>query len=171
MTLMSWTAGYIADVLLVRGFTISQVRKTFISIPLALQSGFILLAAFIVTPAWNIFFISMSIGFGAFTYAAIGVNPLDLALSFSPIIAAFSGMFGTITGIISPIIVGYIVTAEKDDYDTLKMQWQTIFFIASAIYLGGSLIYWLGGSGDTQKWALSHHHQNSTEEVNKKPKQ
>lgn len=156
MAVMSWTAGYVADLLLCKGISVTRVRKIFINSALTIQSGFIIIAAFTYTPWITILCISMSVGFGAFTYAAIGVNPMDLAPPFSPILAGFSNTFGTSTGMISPIIVGYVVTADKSDVDTLRAQWQLIFFICAGIYLTGSAIFFFGGNGNIQPWAKTN---------------
>lgn len=153
MTIMTWMAGYIADFLLIKGFTITQVRKCFLCIALLIQSMFLIIAAYVIIPGINIFCLSMSVGFGAITYAAIGVNPLDLAPSFSSIIAGISNTWGSFPGIVSPILAGYIVTADKNDADTLKDQWQIIFFISAGIYIAGSIVYWIGGSAELQPWA------------------
>lgn len=165
MTGMSWLAGYVGDTLLVRGFSITSVRKSFIGIALALQTVFIITAAYVLIPAINIFCISMGIGIGAFTYAAISVNAIDLAPKFSPILGGFCNTFGTLTGILSPILTGYIVTAEKTDLDTLKTQWQVIFLVCAGVYVAGILVYSVGGSGLLQAWAEPKH--SDTESTNK----
>lgn len=35
-----------------------------------------------------------------------------------------------------------------------RSEWQTVFYIAAAIYLGSAVFYLIFSSGDLQKWAM-----------------
>lgn len=56
----------------------------------------------------------------------------------------------TIPGMVSPTLTGYIV----DNGGDIRVSWQTVFYIAGAIYLFGCVIYWFFASGEVQPWAL-----------------
>lgn len=154
MYLMSLLAGYLADILLVKKLlTVTQVRKYFITIALTLQMLFILVAAYLETkPVLNIFFISLGIGFGAFTYSGVGINYVDLAPKFSPIIGGIGNTFATVCGILSPLITGFIVTSDSGT-EEVKQEWRIVFYIAAGVYAIGAVVYWFLGSAKEQEWA------------------
>lgn len=84
------------------------------------------------------------------TFPLFRVNPLDLAPNHASVILGFSNMIGTIPGIVSPLLTGYI-TSERT-----KEQWQIVFYITSGIYCFGCVIYWFFSSGELQPWANAH---------------
>lgn len=51
-------------------------------------------------------------------------------------------VIGTIPGIVSPILTGYIVRDETQD------EWSVVFYITAAIYLAGTIVFCLFGRGD-----------------------
>lgn len=110
MSLMSVLAGYVSDLLVSRKLLhVTYVRKCFTSIGLLLQMVFILLASQILVPSINVFCIILTIGIGAFTFAGIGVNYMDIAPRFSPVLAGIGNTFSTLPGVISPTLTGIIV--------------------------------------------------------------
>lgn len=154
MAIMSLLAGYIADMLLVKKLlTVTQVRKYFITVALTLQMIFILIAAYLESqPVLNIFCISLGIGFGAFTYSGVGINYVDLAPRFAPIIGGMGNTFATVCGILSPILTGFIVFSDAGT-EKVKQEWRTVFYIAAGIYAVGAVFYWFFGSAEEQPWA------------------
>lgn len=54
---------------------------------------------------------------------------------------------GTIPGIVSPMLTGYIVT------DKTKEQWRLVFYITSAVFAVGCILYWVLAKGELQPWA------------------
>lgn len=151
---MSLLAGYLADIFLVKKLlTVTQVRKYFITVALALQMIFIVIAAYLESmPVLNIFCISLGIGFGAFTYSGVGINYVDLASRFSPIIGGMGNTFATVPGILSPILTGFIVVSESGT-EQVKQEWRIVFYIAAGIYAVGAVVYWFFGSAKEQEWA------------------
>lgn len=150
---MAWISGYMADFLSEKGYPKTAVRKAFYSIAVIIQSICLIAAAFIETPTLKVLFISLGVGVGAFSYTSLIVNPLDLGPIFSPVIVAVGNTGATIPGILSPILTGYIVTADKKDTDTLAAQWQVIFFISAGMYLFGCFVHCLFASAELQDWA------------------
>lgn len=113
MSLMSAVAGYLSDRLVSRKtLGVTKVRKCFTSIGLLLQMIFILLASQITNPYVCLLCIVLGIGIGAFTFTGIGVNYMDIAPRFSPVLAGIGNTFSTIPGVISPTIQGYIVKVK-----------------------------------------------------------
>lgn len=110
MSVMSIFAGYVSDVLVSKKImSVTMVRKCFTSISLLCQMVFVLLASQILEPTVNVICIILTIGIGAFTFAGIGVNYMDIAPRFSPVLAGIGNTFSTLPGVISPTLAGIIV--------------------------------------------------------------
>uniref|UniRef100_A0A336MPK7 CSON005040 protein n=1 Tax=Culicoides sonorensis TaxID=179676 RepID=A0A336MPK7_CULSO len=153
MAIMSLIAGYLADLLLVKNIlTVTQVRKYYICFSMILQAGFIVAAIYITDPLLNIMCICFAIGFGAFTYSGVGINYIDIAPAFAAVVGGLGNTIATVPGIISPLLTGVIVKSDPNEYEDIKREWTIVFFIAAAIYLIGSVIYWFTGSAKQQKW-------------------
>ncbi|XP_055701272.1 vesicular glutamate transporter 1-like [Phlebotomus papatasi] len=144
-------SGYLADWSQVKGYlTTSQVRKYFNCGAFLGQTVFMMLAAYLLDPTGTVASITVAVGLGAFAWSGFIVNPLDLAPNHASVILGFSNMIGTIPGIVSPLLTGYI-TSERT-----KEQWQIVFYITSGIYCFGCVIYWFFSSGELQPWANAH---------------
>ncbi|XP_068082585.1 vesicular glutamate transporter 1 isoform X2 [Anabrus simplex] len=141
-------AGHIADWFLSRKIlNTTQVRKLFCCGAFLCQSLFMLLAAFLLTPAGAVTCLTLAVGLGAFAMAGFFVNHLDIAPQHASVLLGIGNTFGTMPGIISPTITGYIVQHKTTS------EWQIVFFISSAIYLVGSIFYGIFASGEVQSWA------------------
>ncbi|XP_059615198.1 vesicular glutamate transporter 1-like [Phlebotomus argentipes] len=141
-------SGYLADWLQIKGYLrTGQVRRYFNCGAFIAQMAFMLLTAFITNPTLSIVFITLGVGAGAFPWSGYVVNGLDLAPSHASVIIGLSNTFGTLSGILSPIVMGYIVT------DKSRSQWQIVFYITAAIYLFGSVFCWFFVRGRLQPWA------------------
>lgn len=106
-----FVSGYLADCFQVKQFlSITQVRKYFTNVSFLVVMIFLLLAAYVTDTTAVIFCITMSVGLSSFSVSGFLANPLDIAPQFSSIIVGISNTFGTLPGIISPILTGYIVT-------------------------------------------------------------
>ncbi len=55
---------------------------------------------------------------------------------------SIENVIGTIPGIVSPILTGYIVRDESQG------EWAVIFYITAAIYVVGALTFCMFGRGD-----------------------
>jgi len=58
-----------------------------------------------------------------------------------------SNTLGTIPGIISPSITGYLVEDKSVD------SWQHVFYITALVYIIGAIFYGIFASGDRQEWS------------------
>lgn len=102
--------GYLADWLQVkRILTTTQVRRYFTSIAFLFQCGFMLMAAFLMSPVWSIFSLTLGVGLAAFPFSGFGVNHLDIAPQHGGILFGLSNTFATIPGIVSPLLTGFLV--------------------------------------------------------------
>ncbi|KAF5269201.1 hypothetical protein FQR65_LT02502 [Abscondita terminalis] len=104
-------AGQLADWLQTKGiFTTTQVRRIFNSGAYVAQTLFMLGAGYLLSPVGTTICLCFAVGLGGFAWAGFGVNHLDIAPQHASILMGISNTFGTIPGIVSPIITGYIVT-------------------------------------------------------------
>ena len=142
-------AGYLADWSQTKGYlTTTQVRKYFNCGAFIAQMAFMMLAAYQRDRFLIILFLTLGVGLGGFSVCGYMVNHLDIAPQYASILMGISNTAGTIPGIISPLLTGYLVTDEKN-----PNQWEVIFFIAAGVYFIGAIIYWIFVSGELQPWA------------------
>lgn len=100
----------LADWLQMRKYlTTTQVRRSFNCFAYLCQMVFLLMAAYFTNTTAIIVCITLSVTFGAFAMNGYIPNALDIAPQFASIIMGFSNTFGTLSGIVSPILTGYIV--------------------------------------------------------------
>lgn len=110
LSILVFVSSYLADWLQVKSIlTTSQVRRYFNCLSFLGQTGFMLLAAFIVHQTYSVVLLTIGVGIGAFSLSGFTVNHLDIAPNYASILMGISNTFGTIPGIISPLLTGYIV--------------------------------------------------------------
>ena len=149
MAIMLGVSGSIADWCQNKGYlTTTQVRRYFNCGAFLAQTVFMIIGAYVLTPAGTITCFTIAIGLGAFAWCGFAVNHLDIAPQFAGILMGITNTFGTIPGIVSPLITGFITENHKNS------EWQLVFYIAAGIYLIGAVIYWFWASGELQPWAI-----------------
>ncbi|XP_014102770.2 putative inorganic phosphate cotransporter isoform X1 [Bactrocera oleae] len=96
---------------------------------------------------WTIVLLTVTVGINASTYLGFQVNHIDLSPNYAGILMGITNCAANIMSIIAPLIVGFIVTDERD-----AGQWRIIFFIASGFYFIGNLMFVLFGRTEVQPW-------------------
>ncbi|KAI8118081.1 putative inorganic phosphate cotransporter [Lucilia cuprina] len=91
--------------------------------------------------------LTITVGINGATYLGFQVNHIDLSPNFAGILMGITNCAANIMSIIAPLIVGFIVTNEKD-----PDQWRIIFFIAAGFYFIGNLCFILFGKTEVQSW-------------------
>ena len=86
-----------------------QVRKIFTCSSYVCQTIFMTMTALFMFRGAAITCISLSLGCGGFAWAGFSINHLDIAPQYAAILMGISNTIGTIPGIISPVITGFIV--------------------------------------------------------------
>ncbi|XP_055373403.1 sialin-like [Condylostylus longicornis] len=148
MGLLLGVSGYLADWTQIKGYlTTTQVRKYFNCAAFLAQTVFMTLAAYLLDPVWTVLCITIAVGLGAFAWSGFAVNHLDIAPQYASILMGISNTFGTIPGIISPLITGYIVQNQSAE------EWKIVFYISASVYIIGTIIYWFFARGELQEWA------------------
>ncbi|XP_065326517.1 sialin-like [Pelmatolapia mariae] len=149
--LMAWLSGVMADALIERRvFSVTVVRKIFTFVGLFLPSVFLVAVVYagcdhilIVT------FLTLSLTTGGFSAAGVFINQIDIAPRYAGFLLGITNTFGTIPGVVAPIVTGYFTE------DHTLAGWAKVFWVAAGINAGGAVIYTLFGSGKLQQWALT----------------
>lgn len=96
-------------------------------------------------------------------YPGMKVNALDLSPNYASILMAITNGIGAITGILGPLLVGFLTT------DTTLYEWRTVFWIAFGVFIVTNIVYIIWASGEIQPFndPMSMK-DNSDSEANKK---
>lgn len=149
MGILLSASGYLADWLQIRGYlTTTQVRKYFTCGAFLGQLICMMIGALVLSPAPTILCVTIAVGLGGVAWCGYLLNPLDLSPKSSGVLMGISNGFAAISGVIGPIVTGYITTNNTED------EWRTVFYIAVGIYIVGTLVYWFWASGELQPWSL-----------------
>lgn len=140
MFLMANVAGWIADNLLKRGFSVTFVRKLMQSIGFLGPALFLTLIGGITSATQAIVYMCCTLGLGAFALSGFGVNHLDIGPRYAGILLGFSNTAGTIPGIVGVTLTGLILDATGS--------WSLVFLISAGIYLFGILVWLLFATGE-----------------------
>ncbi|CAH0749926.1 unnamed protein product [Diatraea saccharalis] len=147
MAVVLQVAGHLADWLLRRGLlSRTNVRKLFNCGAFLCQTVFMVAAAYSTSVIWCVVFLTIAVGLGGFAWSGFSVNHLDIAAPHASVLMGLSNTVATLPGIISPPLAGAIVTNNTAE------QWRIVFFISSAIYLFGAIVYGILCSGERQPW-------------------
>lgn len=93
-------------------------------------------------------FLTISSSLGGISASGFNINHLDIAPSYAGILLGITNTFATIPGMVGPVI------ARSLTHQNTIEEWQTVFYIAAAINLFGSLFYTVFGRGTVQPWAV-----------------
>ncbi|RVE46573.1 hypothetical protein evm_008760, partial [Chilo suppressalis] len=150
MAIVLQVAGHLADWMLQRGcMSRTNLRKLFNCGAFLSQTVFMVLAAYATTATSCVAFLTVAVGLGGFAWAGFSVNHLDIAPPHASVLMGISNTIATLPGIVSPPLAGAIVT------DNSAEQWRIVFFISSAIYLFGAIVYGILCSAEKQPWVLT----------------
>ncbi|XP_068081868.1 vesicular glutamate transporter 1 [Anabrus simplex] len=148
MAILLQTAGHLADFLESRRiFSTTNVRKIFMCGAFILQATALLLSTYLTNITAVLVCVIAGVALAAFAYATLCVNSLDLAPAHASVLAGISSTVANLSGIISPQLTGFIVRNKSAE------EWRIVFYITSALYLCGAVVFGLFASGDKQPWA------------------
>ncbi|KAG7299633.1 hypothetical protein JYU34_016620 [Plutella xylostella] len=149
MAIVLQVAGHLADWLLSNGkLSRTNIRKLFNCGAFVAQTVFMVSAAYATSVVGCVACLTIAVGLGGFAWAGFAVNHLDIAPPHAGVLMGLSNTVATLPGIISPPLAGSIVTENTAE------QWRTVFFITSAIYLVGAVIYGVFCSAEKQPWVV-----------------
>lgn len=148
---MTNVSGQLADWLRSRGFmTTTTARKVFNSLGTFVPAVFVIITGHLDGhPGIAVAMLTVGVAMSGCQYGSgFIVNPVDIAPRYAGIIFGISNTTGTLGGVLAPVVIGIITE------DRTREQWQTVFYIAAAIYSIGAMFYIVFGSGEVQDWAL-----------------
>uniref|UniRef100_A0AC35U4F7 MFS domain-containing protein n=1 Tax=Rhabditophanes sp. KR3021 TaxID=114890 RepID=A0AC35U4F7_9BILA len=141
-------AGVYSDRLIERhNWSVERVRRTFCCFGFVGQAAALIAASFTSSSTPLIIALILSIGLGGFPWSSFSVNHLDIAPQYAGQLMGISNTIATIPGMISPLIVGSVITSGT------FVEWSTVFYLTSVIYLFGAAVFFKYVSGDIVPWA------------------
>lgn len=151
LTLLTFPVSCLADYLRKNWLSTTMVRRIFQSIALTGEASFMLCAAIIAHPTYSVVCLVCAVGMASFYTSGYCCNALDIAPQYASIIMGLSNTCGTLTGIISPTLSGYIVQNKT------VAEWNIVFITSACVLMSGCIFYFFFGSGELQDWAKVHH--------------
>ncbi|MBN3305869.1 S17A5 protein, partial [Amia calva] len=146
-------SGVVADCLLERKLLgVTAVRKIF---TLTGTEGLLLPGMFLVGVSFvgcagglAVLCLTVSSSLSGTSAAGVFINQLDIAPRYAGMLLGITNTFGTIPGIVAPIVVGHLTKQRT------MAEWRTVFCLSAAISAVGALVFTVFGTGEPQSWAL-----------------
>ncbi|XP_062130515.1 putative inorganic phosphate cotransporter [Drosophila sulfurigaster albostrigata] len=91
--------------------------------------------------------LSLTVGISAAAQLGFMINHIDLSPNFAGVLMGISNGIANVMSIIGPLLVGIIVSDNKD-----ASQWRIVFFIAAGFYLVGNGLFVIFGKASIQSW-------------------
>ncbi|RVE44694.1 hypothetical protein evm_010652 [Chilo suppressalis] len=98
-------------------------------------------------PAATVAILAIGVGLNGGIYSGFKVNHLDISPRFAGILMAFTNCLANLTGLLAPIVAGYIIEGRPT-----QAQWRIVFYIAGGVYIFCATFYNIFGSGKRQEW-------------------
>ncbi|XP_036411328.1 sialin isoform X1 [Megalops cyprinoides] len=148
--LFSVLSGVVADHLLERELlSVTAVRKIFTLTGLLLPAAFLVAVGYVgCSGVLAVTFLTLSTSLGGTSAAGVFINQIDIAPRYAGVLLGITNTFGTIPGVVAPIVMGYLTK------DHSLAGWRNVFFLSAVVSAGGALIFTLFGTGKIQSWAL-----------------
>uniref|UniRef100_A0A3Q0QW85 Sialin n=1 Tax=Amphilophus citrinellus TaxID=61819 RepID=A0A3Q0QW85_AMPCI len=149
--MMSTLSGVAADALIERrALSVTTVRKLFTLAGLLLPSAFLVAVIYAgCNHILTVTFLTLSSTTGGFSAAGVFINQIDIAPRYAGFLLGITNTFGTIPGVVAPIVTGYFTE------DHTLAGWAKVFWVAAGINASGAAIFTLFGSAKLQSWALT----------------
>ncbi len=133
-------AGWVADHLIRRGFSVTSVRKIMQTIGFGTSATLLLLIGGVTSAPIAIILMSVGAFFGAMAIGGFGVSHLDIAPRHAGVLMGLSNTAGTIPGVIGVTASGVILDATGS--------WALVFAVAAALYVAGLVVWLACASGE-----------------------
>ena len=134
MFLMTNVGAWIADTLIKRGMSITNVRKLMQSIGLLGTGFFLLLVRDVDSSTTAVIYMSAALGLASFTIPGFGTNHLDIAPRYADVLVGITNTFGTIPGIVGVALTGWLID-QTGSYDSIFVVVAVTNVIGTAIWL------------------------------------
>ncbi|XP_075995216.1 sialin [Genypterus blacodes] len=157
--LVSLASGLLADYLIVRQLiSVTAVRKIFTLAGLVPCSAFLVAVSYAgCSSIIAITCLTLSTTVGGLTAAGVYINQIDIAPRYAGVLLGITNTFGTIPGVIAPIVTGYFTE------DHSLAGWRKVFWVAAGVNFIGAIVFTLWGSGKLQPWAMTEEERTEAE--------
>eukprot|EP00112_Aurelia_sp_Birch-Aquarium-sp1_P008847 Seg1986.2 transcript_id=Seg1986.2/GoldUCD/mRNA.D3Y31 product="Vesicular glutamate transporter 1" protein_id=Seg1986.2/GoldUCD/D3Y31 len=153
MGIVVLSGGQLADLIRRHGIlSTTNVRKLFTCTGFLLQALAFTTSIHFTNIHVGVLVLVIGGGIEGLAWAGFAVNHLDIAPRYASILFGITNTSATIPGILSPLLVGYI-TENKT-----KEEWRLVFYIGSATFAVGAIVYGLLASAEKQPWADDNNH-------------
>ncbi|KAI0214180.1 Vesicular glutamate transporter 2 [Lamellibrachia satsuma] len=154
LSLVALCSGPLADFLIGDPMlTPTIVRKLFTCIGFGLEASCLYVLAFVKTGGVALVFLTIGVASSGLTVSGWQINHLDLAPRYANVLVAITTSWGTVAGVVNPIIVGELTKDQTID------NWHNVFLMSASVLVFSVIFYLVFGSGERQVWAESKHRE------------
>ncbi|KAF8017093.1 hypothetical protein BT93_H2342 [Corymbia citriodora subsp. variegata] len=139
MAIFANIGGWIADTLVSKGVSITNVRKIMQSIGFLGPAFFLTQLSHVKTPALAVLCMACSQGSDAFSQSGLYSNHQDIGPRYAGILLGLSNTAGVLAGVFGTAATGYILQ---------RGSWDDVFKVAVVLYLIGTLVWNLFSTGE-----------------------
>ncbi|XP_055838549.1 putative inorganic phosphate cotransporter [Episyrphus balteatus] len=147
---LSFVFMILADVILNhKWISLLVLRKVFNTIAMWIPAAFLIGIGFLSESqtVLAVAFLTMSVGLNSGATIGSNMNGIDLAPNHIGILMGLVNSMSSVIRIVSPIVVGIIVSD-----DTNRSQWQIVFLLTAGFYILGNLQFLLFAQATVQPW-------------------
>ncbi|KAI4456599.1 solute carrier family 17 [Holotrichia oblita] len=147
--LFGFVFGFIGDFIRKRQWLSVTTTRKFFVIFSHIIPGIFLIAQTIsgCNSTLAVIFLTLALGMNGASTLTNLQNSQDLAPNFAGTVYGIVNCIGGTTGFITPMLTGHI-TRENNGMN----EWQLIFWIGAAVYIGSGIVFCIFGSGQIQTW-------------------
>ncbi|KAJ0176884.1 hypothetical protein K1T71_008063 [Dendrolimus kikuchii] len=150
MYLLSFPFGFLSDYFLKKNYlSITSTRKLNNSI--GMFGPAIALVGLSYSPAGDVMMaviiLTVVVGLNAGHLSGFMLVHIDMAPNFAGTLMGITNCVANIVSIMAPLAAGAILKDESDAHE-----WREVFYISSAIYVAGNVLFLIFGTSETQKW-------------------
>lgn len=127
--------------------TLTSARKVFNCIGMIIPAISLIFLGYCTNATLGVVVLIIGVGTNSAATCSAFINNVDLAPNFSGVVQGIVNGFSNICGILAPLIVQVLVTDEEN-----QVHWRRTFYLASAVYISGAIIFCIFGSGEVQPW-------------------
>lgn len=139
MAIFANLGGWIADTLVSKGISITNVRKIMQSIGFLGPAFFLTQLSHVKTPALAVLCMACSQGSDAFSQSGLYSNHQDIGPRYAGVLLGLSNTAGVLAGVFGTAATGYILQ---------RGSWDDVFKVAVVLYLIGTLVWNLFSTGE-----------------------
>ncbi|TVU34077.1 hypothetical protein EJB05_15903 [Eragrostis curvula] len=139
MAIFANIGGWIADTLVQRGVSVTNVRKIMQSIGFLGPALFLTLLSKVRSPAMAVLCMACSQGSDAFSQSGLYSNHQDIGPRYAGVLLGLSNTAGVLAGVFGTAATGYILQ---------KGSWDSVFKVSVILYIVGTVVWNVFSTGE-----------------------